>query len=233
MRTLSFAVHENEALIHDCGLCRSRISQAARDLYFQPLADRDGVFAKNFPADTPHLQAIFANFERHIEEMLLQTAGVAPVRWQAALIDFLDRIEGLSLDWYLVGSAALAVRGIECGSARSGHYSGRRIRCSTCPRAYARCYGRAVCPLGKLDRAVVRADFSARAARIRRRGRSRRRSYGVCDFGPAAAARLETVKWRGRVLRVPPLDLVLAVTEARGLTDRAAEIRRWMAASAE
>ena len=27
------------------------------------------------------------------------------------------------------------------------------------------------------------------------------------DFDPGAAARLETVEWRGRALRVPPLDL--------------------------
>ncbi len=87
--------------------------QAARDLYFQPIADRDGVFAKNFPADTPQLETIFANFERNIEPLLRQTAGLAPVRWQAALIDFLDRIAGQSLDWYLVGSAALAVRGMD------------------------------------------------------------------------------------------------------------------------
>ena len=49
------------------------------------------------------------------------------------------------------------------------------------------------------------------------------------DFGPTAAARLETVRWRGHNLRVPPLDLQLAVSERRGLADRAALIRQAMA----
>lgn len=45
------------------------------------------------------------------------------------------------------------------------------------------------------------------------------------DFGPVAASRLETVKWRGYELRVPPLDLQLRQCERRGLTDRTAKIR--------
>ena len=44
-------------------------------------------------------------------------------------------------------------------------------------------------------------------------------------FGPMAARRLETAEWRGYALRVPPLDLQLAVTERRGLAERAAGIR--------
>jgi hypothetical protein len=40
----------------------------------------------------------------------------------------------------------------------------------------------------------------------------------VCDFGPTAAAALETVYWRGTAIRVPPLDLQRAVSVRRGLT---------------
>ncbi|HEX8959125.1 MAG TPA: hypothetical protein VF770_04835, partial [Solirubrobacterales bacterium] len=54
-------------------------------------------------------------------------------------------------------------------------------------------------------------------------------AQGPNDFGPAAAARLETILWRGYPLRVPPLDLLLAVNERRGRADRAAVIRSWMA----
>jgi len=45
------------------------------------------------------------------------------------------------------------------------------------------------------------------------------------DFGPIAASRRETVSWRGHRLHVPPLDLQLAVSEARGWTEQAALIR--------
>jgi hypothetical protein len=54
------------------------------------------------------------------------------------------------------------------------------------------------------------------------------RGYGVSDTGRAAAARLETVAWRGREVRVPPLDMQLQVSENRGLTERVETIRRFM-----
>jgi hypothetical protein len=44
------------------------------------------------------------------------------------------------------------------------------------------------------------------------------------DFGPAAAARLETVTWEDWTIQVPPLDLQRAVSLRRGLTDRVALI---------
>jgi hypothetical protein len=46
----------------------------------------------------------------------------------------------------------------------------------------------------------------------------------VTDFGQTAAGRLETVRWRGWEIRVPPLDLQRAVCERRGLADRVAMI---------
>jgi len=48
---------------------------------------------------------------------------------------------------------------------------------------------------------------------------------GPADFGPTALARSETVYRNGYPIKVPPLDLQLAVSERRGLTERANLIR--------
>ena len=48
------------------------------------------------------------------------------------------------------------------------------------------------------------------------------------DFGPTAGKQLVVIEWRGHDVRVPPLDLQLAVSERRGLTDRADKIRAYM-----
>jgi hypothetical protein len=53
----------------------------------------------------------------------------------------------------------------------------------------------------------------------------------VTDFGPAAAAALETIRWRDWKIQVPPLDLQRAVSVRRGLHDRASLISAWMAGS--
>lgn len=42
----------------------------------------------------------------------------------------------------------------------------------------------------------------------------------ITDFGPTAAGRLESVRWRDWQVRVPPLLLQRAVSLRRGLTDR-------------
>ena len=72
---------------------------------------RDGdAFVRTFPEDARWLDAAWENFPRHIGSMLHQTAsGVAP--WDEALTALLDRAAGV--DWWLTGSAALAVRGVE------------------------------------------------------------------------------------------------------------------------
>ncbi len=230
MRT-ALEIHDREALFTIADLSPEYLP-AARDLYFQPQENRDGVFAKNFPADTPYLEAIYHNFEHGIEPMLRQTAGLEPVRWQTALVDFLDRIEGQSVDWYLVGSAALAVRGMEVMPrdldivlvGEADVLQTRDLMLDVTVEPFARSgdwiagwFGRTFqhARLEFVGVVVPGVD-----------------SYGACDFGPAAAARLEMIEWQGRALRVPPVDLMLAVTESRGLTDRAAAIRRWLAASA-
>jgi hypothetical protein len=45
------------------------------------------------------------------------------------------------------------------------------------------------------------------------------------DYGPTAARRREMIRWRGHWLRVPPLELQLAVNERRGRIERAELIR--------
>jgi hypothetical protein len=64
---------------------------------------------------TGDVRSTHANFAWHLQEMLLQSARQRPVRWRQALELFLERIEGSRLRWFLYGSGALAVRGIDVG----------------------------------------------------------------------------------------------------------------------
>jgi hypothetical protein len=48
-----------------------------------------------------------------IERMVLQSACLVQIPWQDALLEFLRRVDGSGLHWWLYGSAALAVRGID------------------------------------------------------------------------------------------------------------------------
>lgn len=68
-------------------------------------------FERRFEAGPQDLPVIVARFQDSIEEMVMQLAGRKPTPWQAALRQFVT-IAGTEIDWWLVGSTALAVRGI-------------------------------------------------------------------------------------------------------------------------
>lgn len=67
------------------------------------------LFVKRFPAGSEYWEKASARFEFTAEEMVLQAARLAPIRWESTLELVCDR--GAGIDWSLVGSAARAVRG--------------------------------------------------------------------------------------------------------------------------
>ena len=84
--------------------------QGACDLGFRPT---DAGLEKSFPAGSPNLERMYQNFQRFGEEMIIQKAQLCPVPWEQALLAFLSATADQSIDWWLVGSAALAVRGVD------------------------------------------------------------------------------------------------------------------------
>lgn len=154
----------------------------------------------------------------------MQSARRSPVRWREALEVFLARTEGSRLRWFLYGSGALAVRGIEVGPGDldfwvdDAQLAGALLEdllvepvtamtgwiADSGGRAFAGCLLKWI--------AGVHADVDEPEPH---------------EQGPAAAARLEHVRWRGHDVPVAPLDLQLAVNRRRGLTGRVREIQAY------
>ena len=61
----------------------------------------------------PGLDAVFGRFERHLPLMLLHSSGQVEPDWRAGLHAFAERVEGSGVAWWLYGSTALAIRGID------------------------------------------------------------------------------------------------------------------------
>ena len=196
--------------------------KAARDLGFVAANE---AFVRVFEADTPHLNQIFARFVSFAEEMILQAAGARPVPWDKALLSFLQRTSEENVDWWLAGSGALAIRGIDLvprdldiitdrnGALRLGRAMSEWLvePVQESHGWIARWFGRAF--------AHARIEWVGDVEKwVDDRGSN--------DFGPMAGDRLQTVRWSGYTIRVPPLEMQLEACERRGLKDRAQKIRQ-------
>jgi hypothetical protein len=181
-------------------------------------AECDGHWVKSFPPGTAHLDRAWANFQRSIVPWLRQAAGLDPVPWCETLELLCDRLTAAGVDWWLAGSAALAVRGVAVDpgdldlivSGADAHRTGDLL------------VDGLVEPVARVDwfcESWARAMFGARVEWVGGVGPAADRPE-ITDFGLAAASRLGTVRWRGRAIRVPPVALQRAVSVRRGLHDR-------------
>lgn len=199
------------------------LEEAVTRLAFQPFEDG---FAQRYPADYPHMDRVYANFERLVGDLVLQRARLVPVAWEEALLTFCRAVEGGSVDWWLTGSGALAVRGLPVTPGDLDLAIDRE----SATRAEELMLDSLIEP----PRPGFISDTFARAFPgaclewcVGIDGRADQ--YLVGDVGLTAASRLETVVWKGYEIRVPPLDLQLVVNRHRGYEDRARMIEQALA----
>jgi hypothetical protein len=69
-------------------------------------------FATAWFRHSPSVPRYYEHFAASIEQMVLQSARLVAVPWDDALLEFLRRVDGSRLRWWLYGSAALAIRDI-------------------------------------------------------------------------------------------------------------------------
>jgi hypothetical protein len=180
-------------------------------------------FATMWFADSPAVPGSFGRFSNSIEQMVLQSARLVPVPWDQALTTFLRRADGSGLRWWIYGSAALAVRGLPVAPGDVD------INVSDAYRAAEIFDGLLVTPVTEMEGAFATRFCRAFDGAIFEWISDPRRELDdpsrPHEQGPLIADRIETVTWRGRSVHVPPLSAQLAVSELRGLKERAEVIR--------
>lgn len=184
--------------------------------------EADG-FVKSFPADAEDLDLIQANFRAGIGEMLAQLAGLAPVRWEEAVQEISRRLTGAVITWWLTGSCAACLWGaaidphdvdvmLDSGDLGRVH----RLLRETIIEPVVSCRGWVTNHFGvAFHGARIDLAFNPQPCLDRPE---------PSDSGPFAREHLETVRFRGHEIRVPPLRLQLANNLRRGRLDRAKAI---------
>jgi len=205
-----FVIHDLEEAYHD----------TVRRLGYRDVV---GGFGSVAPADNPYVQRAFDNFQRYAEPVLLQAAGVHSVPWDQTLLALLQILEGHDIDWWLLGSAALAVRGLQVKPgdvdlvvSDVGAFQLQELLLASIVQPV-------IATPGWVHNSFARAFLHSRVEWVGGVNPVADAEYPT-DQGPLAANRLEVVSWQGYEVRVPPLELQLEVSQQRGLAERAAVI---------
>jgi len=183
--------------------------------------ERGDELVRRVAGGDPALERIYERFAACSEEMLLQAARRRPVPWEAALELAFER--AADLDWWLTGSSAAAVRGAEVAPRDVDLVLGLDSALVYAERSA----GELVEPLARGGDWIAKIFGRAFAgARVEWIGgfRSELDAEGPNEFGPATGARLDEISWRGRRLRIPPVDVQIHVARQRGLEDRVAAL---------
>jgi hypothetical protein len=207
----------------DCVVVRcddAALGQALVDLYFARDGDR---YAKRFPVRS-FTDGMLDRFREALVPLLRQTARLDAVPWREALRDAIRRLDGAGIDWWLVGSAALVVRGLQVEPRDIDLVISDADASRTTEAFEDVLIEPAVETGGWISRWFGRAWLGARVEWIA--GVSPTADEPVpSDFGPAAAAALTVIEWEQSVIRVPPIELQRAASARRGLADRVALIQ--------
>lgn len=185
------------------------------ELFFR----REGLsYVKEFPAGSVS-DPILDRFRSALLPMLRQTARLERAPWEDALVQVARRLAGL--DWWLAGSAALAVRGlpivprdldlvVEGDAALAVGVAFHDVLVEPVVETegwFCRWFGRAW--VGARIEWVAGVTEAADHPE-------------PTDFGLLAASQLKDVSWNDLRIRVPPIGLQRDVSARRGLDDRVA-----------
>jgi hypothetical protein len=188
---------------------------ALGDLFFE---EQNGRHVRWFPIGTVS-EDIFSRFQSQLDPLLRQTARLEPAPWRWALRETVDRLDAAGVDWWLTGSAALAVRGIDLAprdldlvvsddgaAAASVAFDDALIEPTVAVHGwFCRWFGRAW--------VGARVEWVGGVTAISD-------EPAPTDFGLVAAASLNAIRWDGLTIFVPSLELQRTVSERRGLLDR-------------
>lgn len=188
----------------------------------------NGKYVKQFSKDSVNdFEALKKNYRLYAEEMFLQMGYYKDVLWEDGLLLFIDMIEGKEINWWLTGSCALCIRGIDVKphdidimmdskdiSKLKNIFADYIIEPITSTGGWVVDYFGVIFLKARIDLAFDPAELADKPNPV--------------DFGIYAMNNLEEVKWKGRKIKIPPLELQIEVNRRRGRNDRVEAIEKYI-----
>jgi len=202
----------------------SSIEEALRMCFYQKEGNS---YVKNFPASTPHLDKIMAHYAKYAEEMFLQLVYQRPIPWEKGLLEFLKRVRNSDVDWWLTGSCAACIRGINLNP----HDIDIIVDSRSVEMINTLFQDDIIEPIIDTNGWLTK-DFGVLFIHCRIDIASDPQSSldepEPADCGPYAKSKLETINWNGYEVRIPPIELQLNVNKKRQRNERVKLIEAYM-----
>lgn len=200
---------------------------ALQHFYFH---QEGGEFSKSFQKTTlmfPPTSRLRENLEASLEKMLQNNLGTPPFAWEETLEAAAALLDAHGIRWWLAGSAACAIRGIDILPNDLDIMTYR----SEIPKLQAAFNHLAVEPFHFVTDWVVTGFgvvYLHGRVDVALEPHESADAYGRPDFGTYAMNNLETVVWRGYQIKVPPLELHIGPNLARKRLDRVRLIEEYL-----
>lgn len=178
---------------------------------------------RRYPPGTRHVDRAVANARRWLDEMVRQRMTRTTPGWAGPLGDLLDRAGRARIPVAVVGSVALAVRGVDVRpgdidvitTVEGADALGDSYRdVLVIPVADDPGFG----IWGRAFTGGIRVEWLGNPARVQQG------PWPLAALAWTIASPFEEVCWQGRVLRVPPVKLMRQVEVSRQRLDRVAAI---------
>src|SRR6056297_885270 len=184
-------------------------------------------FYKTFSKPVKNINKIKENYKKYNLEMVLQAGKFKKIMWDEALLSFIKRIEEYDIDWWLTGSCALKIRGIDIYP----HNVDIMLNSEDIEKINELFVDNIIWPIsdtngwivkyfgviflnGQIDLAFDPQDFADDPEPV--------------DFGPYAKKHLEIIRWNNYDIKVPPLELQLKSNKLRRRKKRVEKIQEFL-----
>ncbi len=220
---ISFIEDEKELtyIITDC----SKYSNIIESQFYTL---KDGKYIKKFSKEwISDIQVLKNNYTKYAENMFLQMGYFQEVLWEEALFKFIKMIEKYDINWWLTGSCALCLRGLNIKphdvdimldakdiNKLNRIFKDYVVEPISSSRGWVVNYFGVLFLEARIDLAFDPADFVD--------------DPFPSDFGPYASKNLEEIEWKGNVVRIPPLKIQLDVNKRRNRSDTVKAIEEFM-----
>jgi hypothetical protein len=180
--------------------------------------DEKGCY-KKFDKLIDNIEQVKVNFASNAEEMFAQQGYFKPVLWEDALLSFIEKVKNKNIDWWLTGSCATCVRGINIEphdvdimlnskdiEKINDIFRDYIVEPIIGSKGWVVDYFGVLFMSARIDIAFDPAEWVD--------------SQGKADFGPYASNHLEEIVWKGNIIKVPPIELQLDANKNRQRFDR-------------